>query len=158
MPPDETVTEMYLRVCERMKSAGYEHYEVSNFAKPGYRSRHNSNYWKIESSYLGLGPGAHGYLRGSGRFRYEMIRDPQKWMKDETGVGTFEALTMEQTKLEDFYLHLRTRKPLDLPQNPSLLRDLTREGLIEVIEGQGFVATERGWLVIESLAQTLASN
>ena len=51
---------MYERLCYRLESADYEHYEISNFARPGFRSRHNSNYWK-ERPYLGLGAAAHSY-------------------------------------------------------------------------------------------------
>ncbi len=50
----------FLILMQRLREAGYEHYEVSNFAKPGFRSRHNSSYWSGEK-YLGLGPSAHSY-------------------------------------------------------------------------------------------------
>ncbi len=52
--------EMFLILIEELKKAGYEHYETSNFALPGYRSKHNSSYW-LQSPYLGLGPSAHSY-------------------------------------------------------------------------------------------------
>ncbi|MBO4905426.1 MAG: radical SAM family heme chaperone HemW [Bacteroidaceae bacterium] len=57
---DELSATMYYRLCERASQAGFEHYEISNFALPGFRSRHNSSYWK-GAPYLGIGPGAHSY-------------------------------------------------------------------------------------------------
>ena len=50
----------FLILMDMLRSAGYEHYEISNFAKPGYRSRHNSSYWKGEK-YIGIGPSAHSF-------------------------------------------------------------------------------------------------
>lgn len=58
--PEEMSVAMYERLCLRAEAAGFEHYEISNFALPGYRSRHNSSYWTGEP-YLGFGPGAHSY-------------------------------------------------------------------------------------------------
>lgn len=63
--------EMYQSIIERMKQKGYEHYEISNFAKKGYISRHNQKYWKNQK-YLGLGLGASGYL---GKLRYTNCSD-----------------------------------------------------------------------------------
>ena len=58
--PDEVQVQMYERLCQRAREAGFEHYEISNFALPDYHSRHNSSYWTGEA-YLGFGPGAHSY-------------------------------------------------------------------------------------------------
>ncbi len=60
---DELVTAMYDHLCRATREAGYEHYEISNFALPGRRARHNSGYW-TSRPYLGLGPGAHSYFGG----------------------------------------------------------------------------------------------
>ena len=57
---DDTAEAMYRLLCDQLRQAGYEHYEISNFARPGRRSRHNSSYWH-GVSYLGLGPGADSY-------------------------------------------------------------------------------------------------
>jgi oxygen-independent coproporphyrinogen-3 oxidase len=70
---------MYLMLCEKMRAAGYEHYEISNFARPGFRSRHNSRYWKQEE-YLGFGPGAHSDFGGK---RMESPRSLPRWMAGE---------------------------------------------------------------------------
>ena len=58
--PEEDCVEMYHELVERLRAAGFEHYEISNFALPGYRSRHNSSYWD-GTPYLGLGAAAHSY-------------------------------------------------------------------------------------------------
>ena len=59
-PPDEQVVREYNTLCKSTSKAGFEHYEVSNFARPGGRSRHNSAYWD-GTPYLGVGPGAHSF-------------------------------------------------------------------------------------------------
>lgn len=60
LPPEEEEFNMFMLLMDMLKSNGYEHYEISNFAKPGFESRHNSTYWRNEP-YYGLGAGAHGY-------------------------------------------------------------------------------------------------
>ncbi|WP_139994313.1 radical SAM family heme chaperone HemW [Paenibacillus paridis] len=61
LPPEEEEFNMFILLMDMLKGSGYAHYEISNFAKPGYESRHNSTYWRNEP-YYGLGAGAHGYL------------------------------------------------------------------------------------------------
>ncbi len=63
LPDEETQLNLYQTGCQLLIQAGYEQYEISNFALPGYRSRHNQIYWRNED-YIGLGAGAHSYLRG----------------------------------------------------------------------------------------------
>lgn len=69
--PDEEDRDTYHRLCRMLEGAGYEHYEISNFAKPGYRSRHNSLYWDM-SDYIAFGLGASGFEDG---VRYKNISD-----------------------------------------------------------------------------------
>jgi oxygen-independent coproporphyrinogen-3 oxidase len=57
---EETELQMYEDLIDRLTNAGYEHYEISNFAKPGFRSQHNSSYWN-QTPYIGLGAAAHSY-------------------------------------------------------------------------------------------------
>ena len=59
---EELSRNMYDTLVDMLTLSGYEHYEISNFAKPGYRSRHNSSYWN-ETPYIGLGAAAHSYRR-----------------------------------------------------------------------------------------------
>ena len=66
---DDEQAEQYLYVCEHLESLGYCQYEISNFAKKGYESRHNNKYWQCEE-YLGIGPSAHSFYKGK-RFYYD---------------------------------------------------------------------------------------
>lgn len=78
VPVDEELeAEMMIRVEARLGAAGYEHYEVSNYARPGKRSRHNQIYWQ-GGEYAGLGPGAHSFAREGWRrgWRWEAVRAP----------------------------------------------------------------------------------
>lgn len=76
LPDEDTQADMYLLLCGRMARAGYEHYEISNFARPGRRSRHNSRYW-AQRPYLGFGPGAHADFGGT---RWAWPRDLSAWL------------------------------------------------------------------------------
>lgn len=97
--------------------AGYEHYEISNFAKPGYRSRHNSSYW-AGTHYLGLGPGAHSF-NGSSR-QWNVSNNSLYYKSIEQGQVPFEIeyLTPEQQVNEYIMTSLRTIEGLDLDQLP----------------------------------------
>ncbi len=77
MPDDDLAADMYEYMTEAMTKYGYEQYEISNWAKPGYACRHNLQYWR-NLPYIGLGPGAHGYAGGS---RYDTLLMPQRYIK-----------------------------------------------------------------------------
>ncbi len=76
LPDEDAQADLYLLLCDKMAQAGFLHYEISNFARPGYESRHNSRYWK-QSPYFGFGPGAHGDFHG---VRYAWPRDLTAWL------------------------------------------------------------------------------
>lgn len=111
---EELEREMYLCGSEMLTAAGYEHYEISNFALPGYRSRHNQKYWD-GTAYLGLGPSAHSHFN---HFRWRNIDDVhayhQRLNKDEWPVAETEKLTTTQMKAEAILLGLRRKEGLDL--------------------------------------------
>jgi oxygen-independent coproporphyrinogen-3 oxidase len=77
-PGEEAQRRRYLTMHERLQAAGFEHYEISNFARPGKRSRHNLRYWTLEP-WLGLGPSAHSFVDGR-RFRHPA--DLGAWLTD----------------------------------------------------------------------------
>lgn len=70
---DDMQAEMYLKAVEMLDSLGYKQYEISNFAKQGYESRHNTNYWRC-GEYIGIGPSAHSFFEGK-RFFYSRSMD-----------------------------------------------------------------------------------
>ena len=76
LPDEDSVCDMYLFLCDYMEKLGYKQYEISNFAKPGYASRHNMKYWKDEE-YVSFGPASHSFYNGE-RYYYE--RDLQKYI------------------------------------------------------------------------------
>lgn len=82
LPEEDTEVAMYAHLRERLGGAGYAQYEISNFAKPGFASRHNETYWRNEP-YYGLGAGAHGYARGE---RHMNVKGVQAYI-DAAGAG-----------------------------------------------------------------------
>ncbi len=76
-PDDDLAAQMYEVAMDTLADSGYEHYEISNWAKPGNRSRHNLAYWE-NRSYLGVGPGAHSSLAG---LRFANMKSPRRYMQ-----------------------------------------------------------------------------
>ena len=101
--PEEVCARQYQILCERLTWAGYEHYEISNFARPGFQAVHNGGYW-ARRPYVGLGPSAHSFS-GKGR----------SWNSEElTGYKlTREELSVEDEKVETLMLALRTARGAD---------------------------------------------
>jgi oxygen-independent coproporphyrinogen-3 oxidase len=114
LPDEDTQIEMYLTAMCTLKAAGYEHYEISNFALPGRRSRHNQVYWRNEP-YFGFGAGASGYISGA---RYINVADPSDYIAHikagKRAVATSEAITGRQSMGETVMLGLRMIDGLDL--------------------------------------------
>lgn len=111
---DDLCSRQYDILCSELRSAGYEHYEISNFALPGHRARHNSAYWN-HSHYLGLGPGAHGFLDGRRFWNNPSLESYVQAAADGdfATVRGFEDLTDEQVVLERVMLGLRTSDGVD---------------------------------------------
>lgn len=106
-------SEQFLLLLDWLQAAGYEHYEISNFAKPGYRSKHNSSYWQ-GAHYLGLGPGAHSY---NGIARMWNVANNQQYIDSITkGIipAEKEELTATQRLNEYIMISLRTAEGIDL--------------------------------------------
>ena len=102
LPDEDKTAETYLYVSDYLKQNGFEHYEISNFANPNYRSRHNTKYWLCQE-YLGLGPAAYSYLNGK---RFSFNRDTEQYLTspkvtyDGEG-GDFEEYVMLRLRLSD---------------------------------------------------------
>ncbi|AYB45621.1 radical SAM family heme chaperone HemW [Paenibacillus lautus] len=102
LPDEEDELNMYLLLMERMKAAGYKQYEISNFAKPGFESRHNMTYWRNED-YYGLGAGAHGYV---GRQRHVNIKGVNPYNEAANkGLPRLESFEISREEaMEDFLM------------------------------------------------------
>ena len=119
---DELSVEMFQRLCQRAREAGFEHYEISNFALPGYQSRHNSSYW-TGIPYLGFGPGAHSYDgQHTRRANLPNLNEYLSFYSSPRG-GHEGAAPCSYEQLSDPDLHdeavmcgLRTREGIDLQQ------------------------------------------
>jgi oxygen-independent coproporphyrinogen III oxidase len=110
---DDVSAEHLLFLITSLERAGYEHYEVSNFCKPGYISKHNSNYWRSET-YLGIGPSAHSYNGESRQFNVSNNYAYVASIQSNTPPATIELLTRED-KINDCLLtSLRTSWGADL--------------------------------------------
>jgi oxygen-independent coproporphyrinogen-3 oxidase len=110
---DLIMNDMYLLLLEKMKQNGFEAYEISNFALPGFRSRHNSSYWKQEP-YLGLGPSAHSYDRISRQWNVASIQQYIKAVNDGSSFSEREILTLNDRYNDFVMVSLRTSEGIDL--------------------------------------------
>ena len=150
-PDPDLQAEMFEVACRLLGDAGYGHYEVSNWAKPGYECRHNLGYWE-RRPYVGLGAGAHGYREGR---RWWNVRPPEEYLlmveRGEPPVGGSEELEPADAYLEEVFLRLRILEGI-----PASWVDDGREepylesGLLARDDGH-LVPTERGMLLLNEL-------
>jgi oxygen-independent coproporphyrinogen-3 oxidase len=155
-PDPDLQAEMYEIACALLGDAGYEHYEVSNWALPGHRCVHNLGYWQ-ERPYLGLGAGAHSYRDGR---RWWNVRPPQQYIDMVHGgsvpVGGDEALTDDERTLERLLLGLRTVEGVPTGWVDRIVADrIVSEGLAVRRNGQ-IALTDRGLLLANDLVLSLA--
>lgn len=110
---DDEQADMYLWMVERLKQAGYDQYEISNFSRPGRESRHNLRYWQMKE-YIGFGPGAHSDF---GQRRFSFVRCLEEYIKGmEEGSSIVDEdweMTEEDRRSEYIMLSLRTVHGLD---------------------------------------------
>ena len=156
-PVDESqYAEEFLRLSAALTEQGWEHYEVSNAARPGHRARHNSGYW-TGVPYLGLGPSAHS---GAGAERRWNIREYAAWdaaiQEGRDTVAGRERLEPSQRRLEALYLGLRTSAGVPLDLVPAVVRGRW-EGEGWAIGGDGRVRlSPEGWLRLDALVADAA--
>lgn len=110
---DDTCARMYDRMCAHLHKAGFEHYEISNFCKPGCHSRHNSSYWD-GTPYLGLGAGAHSYNRTSRQWNPSDLDSYMQGIEKDSPVFELETLSDTDRYNEKLMLSLRTSRGLSL--------------------------------------------
>lgn len=108
LPKEELEAEMFEYIIEELEKAGFEHYEISNFSKPGFESRHNLVYWD-NAEYYGLGAGASGYVDGIRYKNHGPIRHYLEAIEAGKARITEEHLTLEEKMEEELFLGLRKK-------------------------------------------------
>ena len=151
----------YHGTCRAARRAGFEHYEVSSFAKPGHRARHNAAYW-TGAPYLGLGPAAHSF---DGFRRWANVSSLTGWAEALATGGDprafVELLTPLQRDLETLYLGLRRAEGIEsdhaLLGGPAeaVACALVREGMLVERDGR-LACTERGFLLLDGMLERIA--
>ena len=158
---EETERQMYYTLIDRLTAAGYGHYEISNFARPGFRSRHNSNYWN-GTPYIGLGAAAHSYdvrsrswnvadinayikgiEQGERRYEEELLDDDTRYNDTITvGLRTCEGISLDTlSKKHKDYCIKNARRYLD-------------DGLLEIVD-QHLRLTRSGLFVSDMVMSDL---
>lgn len=135
LPDDDTVGEMYLKTVETLASFGIEQYEISNFAVPGFESRHNTKYWTL-TPYLGIGKSAHSFWGGK-RFFYD-----REWNKIDDGTGG--------DKEEQIMLGLRLAKGIDKSLVDRDFAEFVKMGYVADL-GERIALTPKGMLVSNTI-------
>jgi oxygen-independent coproporphyrinogen-3 oxidase len=140
---------------EMLEAAGYEHYEISNYARPGFASAHNRGYWAGDD-YLGIGPSAFSTV---GLRRWQNVCDYRAYadrvLAGASAVESTEALTREMKRTERIALALRTRDGIpsrDLAAWPDETREFIDLRLMRELDGRLFL-TSRGKLLADSVAE-----
>jgi oxygen-independent coproporphyrinogen-3 oxidase len=154
MPDDDLAAQMYERMLDITSSAGYEQYEISNFSLPGYRSRHNSKYWRLEPVY-GFGVSAHSF---DGSERYANERDTATYVRQVESFGSAEISRERINSASEFaFLNLRLNEGIDLGNyqqrfgqdititHAADIERLYEADLIDIVGGRLFL-TRRGML------------
>lgn len=145
LPPEEMEAEMFELIMNEMESHGYKHYEISNFALPGYESQHNLTYWRNEE-YYGLGVGAHGYVQ---RVRYANHTSLKKYMEQVTREGLAQKEShpvSEREEMENMLIMgLRTMEGVSKERFEArfgISLEKVYGGVIEKLHRSGLLATD----------------
>lgn len=155
--PEERYAAEFKLAHKVLSTAGFGHYEVSNFARSGKTSRHNSSYWQ-RAPYIGLGPSAHSF---DGTVRRWNEREFEPWRaKAAAGadpIGGSEELTAENVLAEEVYLGLRTNNGLPVgPADSPMTAEWEKNGWA-ILRKDRVTLTAEGWLRLDSLAAALTS-
>ena len=169
LPDEESVIKQYTYCVSRLSEAGYERYEVSNFAKPGLKSKHNQVYWK-RWNYLGLGLSAHSFLKHE---RFSNTSDLPAYIayletKNKVPVSEAKILTQQEEKEEWVMLMLRRSEGLDTEAYNTEFNEnflATRKERLFTLIKNGFLvldtqtnhikATDKGFLVLNKIIEQL---
>ena len=153
--PEEQYAEQFLQAHAAAEAAGFQHYEVSNFGRPGKRSRHNSAYW-TGVSYLGAGPSAHSFDGITRRWNIAPYAAWQSRLSEgKSVIEGSEELTLENRRSENVYLGLRTIDGYSASKSDLSLAARWKEQEWATIENDVVRLTPEGWLRLDSLAAGL---
>jgi oxygen-independent coproporphyrinogen III oxidase len=164
MPSEDSILDMYNYTIDSMANNGYEHYEISNFAKPGFQCIHNLNYWN-RGEYIGAGAGAHSFING---LRSRNVEDIHTYINQLSRGGIPEEdkiyLTLQDSLREWIFLGLRKTQGISIKraQNEGLdillaCREMIDSGHIEVRD-DAFRLTRKGVVISNTIIAKLFYN
>jgi oxygen-independent coproporphyrinogen-3 oxidase len=155
---DEGYAEEFLLAHRMLTTAGFGHYEVSNFGLPGREAVHNRAYWR-RAPFLGLGPSAHSGIHAR---RWWNLRDWTAWRRaigaGRTAVAVEEELGPDAIAIENVYLGLRTVEGIDLELVPSAAAGTWERAGWAVRQGSRLRLTPEGWLRLDALVASAVSR
>lgn len=163
LPTDEETIELYNTAKETLEKFGFNRYEVSNFAKLGFESKHNKNYWN-RGEYLGVGASAESFING---FRFGNTKDIKSYnlyiSKEEIPLEYKEKVTTEEALEETVMLSLRTENGLNLEtvsqefvkDNKDKLKSFIKDGLLVITKNNHLKATDKGFAVLDYIIENL---
>jgi len=163
LPKEEVEAEMFEYIIAELERAGFEHYEISNFSKPGFESRHNLMYWD-NAEYYGIGAGASGYVNGVRYKNHGPIRHYLKAVEEGNARINEELLSLREQMEEEMFLGLRKKTGVSKARFEEkfgtsfenlygqVVRDLCHQGLLQV-EGQQIRMTKKGLFLGDTVAE-----
>ena len=163
LPKEEVEAEMFEYIIAELELAGFEHYEISNFSKPGFESRHNLMYWD-NAEYYGIGAGASGYVNGVRYKNHGPIRHYLKAVEEGNARIHEEHLSLREQMEEEMFLGLRKKTGVSKARFEEkfstsfenlygqVVRDLCHQGLLQV-EGQQIRMTKKGLFLGDTVAE-----
>lgn len=163
LPKEELEAEMFEYIIAELERAGFGHYEISNFSKPGFESRHNLMYWD-NAEYYGIGAGASGYVNGVRYKNHGPIRHYLNAVEAGNARITEEHLSQREQMEEEMFLGLRKKSGVSMARFEEkfgrsfdelygkIIRDLVQQGLMQ-IDGDRVRMTKRGLFLGDTVAE-----
>lgn len=151
---EDTENAMYDYLCARLKDAGFVHYEVSNFALPGFASKHNSRYWD-GTPYIGVGAGAHSYIGNIRSWNPDDLDAYLRGIQDGNLVRESETLTDQDVYNERIMLGLRTCQGVPRKAIQTDLSAYIAKGLLRETNEGNIVATQSGIHILNRIIEDL---